>query len=483
MFHQPTLVSKDFYMTVKKILPEALSEARYARFLDYLLFGEFRDIDSGYRVCPEELLADMEDLGHKLKGNSRNYNRARLFPLEFQDATGLALLSRPYRYSDRKASAYEFQNLPEELELAWRREKLSLVRSFQEGVFLDTGKPLEKQYEMKKREKFIARKLAYMEEGTDRADVQYLNQSSRTSTFLDRKKAERLERVLTAVAKITDTEKRNFAIRRLEWLPTYEPFYVESLHTQRIYTAGTSMQNFSESIRAAILRPSKNYDLTAAQLAIMGTHWDVPEIQDLVVSGQVWEKFCMSLGIPVGLKQDAKRLVYSTAFGMTETNLAIRYGQTLGELSSEANRDNTSAETIQHYLERLWSNPYLGALLEGRKRAMKRIQKERRAVDAQGQARWTKDFGTSWEGGKKGRTMMAFEMQSREMWLMEPVIEMAQENEGKMLITLWLHDGVYIHYHKADRSKKLEREMMRRVNERAREAGYPTTLELVRKAA
>ncbi|KQQ97833.1 hypothetical protein ASF71_14525 [Deinococcus sp. Leaf326] len=114
---------------------------------------------------------------------------------------------------------------------------------------------------------------------------------------------------------------------------------------------------------------------------------------------------------------------------------------------------------------------------------MKRLQDTKQAVDAQGQVFRASDFRSDWESGKKLRTMMAFEMQSREKWLMEPIIKLAQENKEKMLITLWLHDGVYIHYHKTDRSQKLEWEMLRRVNQRAKEAGYLTTLELVAKAS
>ncbi|WP_288401996.1 hypothetical protein [uncultured Deinococcus sp.] len=483
MIYQPTLVTKDFYEVVKKTIPEALSEPRYARFLDHLLFSRFIDEDSGYTVSPESLLADMEDMSHKLRGKSRNYNRAIKFPEEFQETTGLILLSTPYSFKQYQAGAYALSNLPDNLREALDVEVIHPPTDKYQGVYLESGETCSPSSDEARRRHFIAQKELYMARNVNRPDIEYLNFSSRRSTFLQRGYEERSNAAREAIDRIPDQEKRASATTNLNRMVTFEPFYQDSYNSQRIYTSGVSLQNLSSTVREAILKPSKNYDLTAAQLAIMATHWDVAEIQDLVHSGEVWVRLCNSLKLPLALKDSVKRLIYSTAFGMTEVNLAIRYGQVLGKLTSDATALNTSIETIQYYSEELRENKYLGALLKGRKQAMRRLQSTKQAVDAQGQVFRASDFRSAWEGGKKLRTMMAFEMQSREKWLMEPIIELAQENEKKMLINLWLHDGVYIHYHKSDRSQKLEREMFRLVNQRAKEAGYPTTLELVAKAS
>ncbi|WP_156373053.1 hypothetical protein [Deinococcus sp. Leaf326] len=483
MYYQPTLVTRGFYEVAKKTIPEAFSEPRYARFLDHLLFSRFLDEDSGYTVSPESLLADMEDMGHKLRGKSRNYNRATKFPREFEEATGLTLLDAPYNFKKHRASAYDLTNLPNILQEALKVELLHPPIDKYQGVYLESGESWSDSAEEKLRRQFIAAKEQYMARSVNRPDIEYLNLSSRCSTFLQRGYKERKSAAREAINRIPDPEKRASAIINLNKIVTFEPFYQDSYNSQRIYTSGVSLQNFSSTIREAILKPSKNYDLKAAQLAIMATHWDVVEIQDLVHSAEVWVRLCHSLKLPLNLKDSVKRLVYSTAFGMTEVNLAIRYGQVLGQLTSGADSSNTSAKTIQYYSDELWENKYLGALLKGRKQAMKRLQDTKQAVDAQGQVFRASDFRSDWESGKKLRTMMAFEMQSREKWLMEPIIKLAQENKEKMLITLWLHDGVYIHYHKTDRSQKLEWEMLRRVNQRAKEAGYLTTLELVAKAS
>lgn len=482
MLYQPTLVSRDFYAVVKKTIPEALSEPRFARFLDHLMFSDFRDEETGYTVSPETLLADMEGMSAQLQ--SRNYGRALKFPGEFEEATGLTLLRRPsgYHYRTGRASCYALSSLPEPVQEALGVELLNPVQAYSQGVYLVRGKTPTKADLNAKRDQFIQRKEAYMAR-TDipRSDVQFLNLSSRNSTFLYRGIEKRLGGALTAVSKLPRGEKRARALRTLVKLPTFEPFYEAKGNTQRIYTNGTSLQNLPAGMRKAILQPSKNYDLSAAQLAIMATHWKVPEVQGLVSEGKAWETFCCSLGLPFhpGTVGEIKALVYSTAFGMTENNLAIKLGIALRALDENANAFTTPPETIQHFSEVLSGNPYLGALLAGRRRALKRITSTGIVTDGDGAPHGCNDFEKSFEGGQLYRTMLAFEMQSREKWIMEPVLDLARENEDKMLVTLWLHDGVYIHFFKDDRSQKLEKELQRRVNERAASANYPTQLTLV----
>ncbi|WP_148234879.1 hypothetical protein [Deinococcus maricopensis] len=470
---------------MKKTIPEALAEPRFACFLDYLLFSRFLDEDTNYRVCPEHLLADMEDLSHKLDGKSRNYNRATIFPKEFEEATGLHLLSQGYRFKDGRASAYEIEIIPEPLKNALQLELLHPPTDKSQGVYLERGKPLSLSERQDKKRTFIERKENYMSR-TDvpRPDVFYLNASSRTSTFLNRQHNARQKAAESAIEAlpIYDADgkaKRGYVSQMLSYLPdTFEPFYEAKGDTHRIYTNGTSLQNLPSTVRKAILAPSKNYDLKAAQLAIMAKHWEVSELQALLENGEVWNTLCLSLGVPIGEKGKIKRLVYSTAFGMSPDNLAILYGQALGQLNSDATKNRPDEKARAHYLNLLESNKYLGALLQGRKRAAKRISSTKTARDADGKEHKPRDFSKSMVGGGKYRSMLAFEMQSREKWLMQPVIDFAQENEGKMLITLWLHDGVYIHFFKDDRSGKLEKEMIRRVNARAEEAGYATSLVL-----
>jgi hypothetical protein len=471
----PTIVSRGFYTAVTKMFPIIRDNPSYARLLGHLLFSDFLDEETHYTVCPESLLAEMENMGHKLQGKNRNYNRANKFVEEFQGDLGIELLKQSSFYREGRATSYQLPQFDAEFQRILQFEITTSVILLSDGICLDTGEVYsakvfaryEKELEEERRSKIPS----------GREDIDFLNKTLLETKFLKRNIEAKRNEALSAALLLPTSVKRKRAGKIINSGFASSPLYIPAKVSERIYTMNPSIQNLPSDLRKIILSPSISYDLAAAQLAIMGRLWEISEVQHLLERGNPWQEICTSLGLGIERKGLVKPLVYSTAFGMGQKRLGAKYAVAMGYESPDKPHNKIPEEKREEYYQELTENKFMEALLDGRRKALKRIKEAKGVVNANGVFRPLSFFPSSSEGGSKSRSMLAYEMQSYEVDLMQPVIEIARENKSKMMISGWIHDGVYLHYYKPDRYKKLEKEIIHRVNIKAESLGFLTKLE------
>ena len=472
---QPILVSRSFYETVTRIFPKIKNHPPYARLLGHLLFSDFLDQETHYTVCTENILAEIEDMGSKLRGKNRNYNRANKFVEEFQEDLGVSLLKKEYNYAEGKANSYKFPELNIDFQKSLRHELSISAMSLTESICLDTGEVYSSKVFARYQKELENKRRSLIPSG--REDVDFLNNTILETRFLSRNKEKKCIEAASAALTLATSVKQKRAGKIIQSGFAFSPIYIPVKVSERIYTLNPSIQNLPSALRKIILAPSISYDLNAAQLAIMGNHWDIEEIQQLLGRRKVWEEICKSFGLDLEKKSLVKPLVYSTAFGMGHKNLGIKYAIAMGYEAPNRPHEEIPEEKREEYYQELSQNKFMEALLDGRRRALKRIKNDKGVFNANGIFKPSSTFPASFKTGSKNRSMLAYEMQSHEVNLMQPIIEFAKENKSSMMISAWIHDGVYIHYYKSDRYKKLEKEILHRVNARAESLGFSTKLE------
>ena len=73
--------------------------------------------------------------------------------------------------------------------------------------------------------------------------------------------------------------------------------------------------------------------------------------------------------------------------------------------------------------------------------------------------------------------MLAQLSQAREMQLLLPAIDFAEQRANDMRIVLWEHDGFSVHFRRdAQRNERTKRALLKAVNDNCQKLGYPTTL-------
>ncbi len=265
-------------------------------------------------------------------------------------------------------------------------------------------------------------------------------------------------------------QKREEAFRHLRAIEEQPvPIYGFSGNTVRLRALNPSLQTIDGDLRQILTREWIELDLSSAQLAIAGADWGIPEVVEFLSAGKsIWEDLASFLSLPMKVVKPAlKKGLYAAVYGASVANIP-------DFITGAANAEGFQfpEEKAKQFPE----HPIVEKLLVARERKLKQIQENGGEEDCYGRT-----IGYSGIDKKRPeRSILAQLNQAREMWLLEPVLSLAEnQDEGEQAweVTLLQHDGFSIQVHNGQ-EKQVVQTLKSAVADRADSGGYPTRLEV-----
>ncbi len=241
-----------------------------------------------------------------------------------------------------------------------------------------------------------------------------------------------------------------------------QPFYGPSdgANTVRLFAKNTSILSLKNVVKYAVIQGWTTFDLKSAQLAIVAKDWQVTFLHELLSNpaNDVWRKLCgVFPTIPMATsKPVVKTAVYSACYGAQLETIQSDVQLALGVPRAAANA--------------LLSHELFIHVVAHRQHQLREIRKSGGATDC---------FGRFLPAQTKAqvRSVLAQLSQAREMQLLLPAIDFAEQRANDMRIVLWEHDGFSVHFRRdAQRNERTKRALLKAVNDNCQKLGYPTTL-------
>ena len=311
--------------------------------------------------------------------------------------------------------------------------------------------------------------------------ARYLNgRSPRTFNALHERWAE----ARLAASRLPSRGRSHGAISALDKIALQpKPLYRFGDRTARLQAPG-SITNLDSEIRP-ILYPDERWielDLSKAQLAIAAKEWaqfDGISEEDLSVTRQhlrghlsgeidLWEELMQAAGLEGRAgKYAIKRGTYAVVYGGGIT-------QGVGNAFRDGYKQRGGQQPPSGAFDGFREHPVISELLSVRERILSLIREEGKVEDCFGRE-------IPFAGGDNPeRSVLAVVAQSREMHLMRPLLEAAQEEAAKsraaFQIVLYQFDGVTIRVRQTSRIDSVVSRLTEAVNEHAASLGYLTRL-------
>lgn len=264
-------------------------------------------------------------------------------------------------------------------------------------------------------------------------------------------------------------QKREEAFRHLRAIEEQPvPIYGFSKKTVRLKALNPSLQTIDGDLRHILTRDWIELDLSSAQLAIAGVDWGIPKVVEFLSEGKsIWKELASFLDLPIVVKPALKKGLYAAVYGALVENIP-RF------ILSKANYENTTV--TEEKAKQFTEHPLVEELLVARERKLKQIQEKGGEENCYGRMI---DY-SGIDKKKPERSILAQLNQAREMWLLEPVLSLAEnQDEGEQAweVTLLQHDGFSIRVHNGQ-EKQVVRTFKSAVADLAKDRGYPTRLEV-----
>ncbi|MCW5940666.1 MAG: hypothetical protein KIS66_00450 [Fimbriimonadaceae bacterium] len=243
----------------------------------------------------------------------------------------------------------------------------------------------------------------------------------------------------------------------------------------RIFSLNDSLLRLKSEVRDVLTKDWMKLDLRAAQLAIVSELWNVGSVKKFLSNSRendrsIWSELIAWMGVegdPLA-KPMLKDAVYSLVFGMGEKKMKAQLESFFPDLADPWKRFEDHA--------------IIAALLRARTKAFNDMRMQGFGIDAFGQRIPILNKPRSDEGYQPTNVPSAAAIiaQSYELKLLEPVIRLAIEQQGKtggFVITSWLHDGCWIHVTDSRNRKRWKNRLSLEVEQTAKTLGIPTWLE------
>lgn len=451
----------------------AHGEEHLVRLLHYLLFPTAVDKDSRLPLIHRKMLVKLHGEAAAKEARGNRYSGEK-YLRSFREAVNDRLVVGFYNYTRKKART-AFLNLDGLDELAQAIEDNMCEPSLVKLVDLATGKRVTQVKIDEARRQVRVRRQEQSQEKSSPAAIsaQWLNKHQSDSKTFSRVESN-IDAALDVAKAIGEASKRRaslsilYSLRLLGVVPTYKT----TAKTPRMYTTGTSAAGLPSAVREILFgggRGTFHADLVAAQLAVLAHIWTMPLTTQILVSGQpVWEALLEVSGLGLDDKAALKTFIYSTAFGKAPHSLKWEGIQKFGKARTE----------------RLWNTPVIQELLDAREKRVVALQEEGGFTDVFGQYHDLQELAQKprWNGKPTGtekalKTLMAYEAQAYEFRLMQPILELVQNN-SEYRILFWLHDGVYLNNTQPERNPVFLRRLSDMVDARATELGIHTRLDI-----
>jgi len=355
-----------------------------------------------------------------------------------------------------------------DLELHTRPGELQRPVSWMEG------RRINKKFITNMRKQSMTRAQAEASEGVaelSRRFIDYLN--ARSPRLFREQVRPRLADAWQVANKMTPRRKERQAKRQLRAIGGQPmPIYFPQKRSVRI-NAPNSLASIDSRIRKQLCAGWVEYDLSSAQLAIAASRWNVEPIVDFLESGgSVWQSISEHTGLGMEWKGVMKVAVYACVYGSTRGNILRTH------MKEEAREKGLPYNHERG--QRILSHPVFEEIIEPRNEQLEQIREEGGRMDVFGRWMSMKRFAREKGGGlAAARSILACEMQAIEMSLLEPALELAEEEEEKSRaswqIALFQHDGFSVKFHRSEAHHHSR--IVEAVNEKCAAEGYPTHLE------
>jgi hypothetical protein len=434
------------------------------RVTDFLLFGTVRDQDTGELLLSKSILADL-CLRPVTSGAFSAFDALA----QYQTRTGVILdVSLPDALQG-KARVLKNATFPEGV-----AEVADQIRqpttALQDRVQLDTAIPWRPETARRQR-------LTSREEAMSRIAEAHNHDAERLLRLLNGNSGNRWTETKKHLARLRSSANelppgsREFALNTLARTESQPmPYFVPVAKTSRVYPIGPSLLQLPRGLRKELVHSLgwRVLDLRHAQLAIIAKIWNVPVLQNYLESDRsFWTDQLSHLGLDEAQKPLLKNALYALIFGEGDRNAKERFRTTLGPRGSRI-------------YKRWRSDPLIAALHEARTVEMHRVAAAGFAIDAYGR-KWTVPTWTSENDrgqafpASEVRSVLATVAQSFELYLLAPILDIVEREDGRLRLMVWLHDGLTVSVPK-NRMHVLNW-MKASVNERAALLGIHTTLE------
>lgn len=489
--------SRRFYDLLTTLYPDARDPAIARVFLALLSphhVGKAADGEPEVLLDGPTLAACMGRERDYAEGNLRRYYVSRelvsdqttgAFLQAFCDITRLPLKWSEYGEGRTRAAKLSHVRaiLHPLLLTAWEREMQTDPRHAEERVYLDTGTAFNAVSRSRERKRIEKQMEGY----ADHAPTPLTGRLYRLmSTVPARAFSPLMGRIEAArtVARGLESEKTRAdaegALNRIAYDPVQR--YGFSPYSARLFGTNAGVATITTIIRHVLLSDCVEYDLAASQLAIGAAEWGCPLLFDFLASGEpFWPEIVAYVGLPYSAEAKAavKKGVYPSEYGAS--------GRRIVASIREEYARRTGAALPVATAERFLTHPLIAELLAARDAELAAIRERGYVVDCFGRTlvKGQVEFGDGSKrvvsGPNAKRSLLAQKAQARELWLLEPLIELAEAEARKgkgaeWRILCWQHDGCSIHFRR--RRESHEARIMAAVQDRADRYGYPTQLEV-----
>ena len=238
--------------------------------------------------------------------------------------------------------------------------------------------------------------------------------------------------------------------------------YAGSEKVPRAFAQGLSLVNLPREVRQALTAGCDEYDLSNSQYAIACKVLDMPLGQALLKSGdKLWDRLCRDLNlVRTRAKPVIKPACYSTL-----------YGDNLGNVTRKLAHGNT-----QHFglgltvARQLVAHPLWKEIWTTRDRALKQLKTQGYGDTCLG-VRYT--VGSA----RDARAVLCAQMQSWELLLLIPALDILERYRDRVHIVAWQHDGLCIHCTDAKLRTSIRKQLEQAVKQEANKHGIVTGLE------
>ncbi len=454
-------VSRRFRQVVADAFPALGGNLAYWRMMNYLLFGACDDHETHRRLLTHANLADIA--GHK--GSLAKFSSLG-FLKQFQaDVFSEHTFTWTDFIAKEKCRQVATLILPapvqQALEDEFEHEHYETGR-----VYFSTGLTYSRKQHKDSREWQKAKALK-ASEGAQCAEAReildYLN--NLPPHLFTKMVALNHEAAMAVAESLTNTTSRKQQLGYLKHI--YEqpqPFYEPSSkrNTARIFGVNSSIPALKRVVRNAWIKGWHKADLRSAQLAINARLWNVTEVVDFLAKKEktIWqslyEHFDLNEEEAQRAKPALKNTLYAMCYGMGRKNLVQKIEKELGACG------------IQRDGRLFTKHPLVKALIKGRNRAIQQIRKA-----GGGRTCFGKWISTA---SLAPHRIAAQISQAIELKIIHPLFVCAK-NTDDFTITLFLHDGVGIHFTDKSKVTRWKRRLNDLVVTAAEQFGAETELE------
>ena len=457
-------VSRPFRGHLAEIMPGLKDRADYWRLTQHLLFGTWRDTDTGRLLLPSELVAAIEGKKH-----DKNYVATKFLDAYRRDVVDFEITPHVWHPSSDLCKARSILSvaLPDAVNALVKAERRSHEP---DRVWMSSGNAVLRKHSVASRQQDLA---DVKDRANDRSVcpqtrllLEYMNSlpPNRFTSAL-----RHLPEAMAAAEGLADAENQLNLLKAIR--DHAQPFYVPTDKTTRIFSLRESVLRLHRSLRKIMTKDWVTADLKSAQLAIVASVWGVPSLTEYLSSGKsIWPDLCQHMGLAYTdeAKSVVKGALYAVTFGAGINRMTQYMGRNFGNASG-AYREFKGHDVIR-------------ALLLARARQLRKIRREGGGVDAFGNfltlERYEKEgYAYAYDNS---RSILACIAQSYELALLMPVVRLAASQQFEahgFTLTTWLHDGFTFDAHRERDVESWKGRLAEVVAEEASRLGIQTELE------